>query len=146
VYIPVLFGQPFEFRLYVVNWEDVEADIPVIVAAVVEFQTDLVLGNAPDIDGSDSTYQTIKALHPEIDGTEVAVPENMAREFLYAHAKAEAFAKYESEWKSRIADHMGAAKKATLYGQPLFTRQAKGSGKPYLVIARTLPTIESKAA
>lgn len=140
VYVPVLFGQPFEFREYVVNYEDVEADIPVIIAAVEEFQASLAAGDQPDIDGSSATYQTIKELHPQIDGEKIDIPEAMGAGFLKAREIAESATAAADEYKNLIADYMGTAKTARLWDQPLFNRQSKSGGTPYLVIARTIPT------
>lgn len=145
VYVPVLFGQPFEFREYVVRWEDVEADIPLIIKAVEAFQKSLAEGVAPDVDGSSATYQTIKELHPEIDGEVIDLPNELALEFIGAKQVADAAAAVMDEYKNRIAEYMGTAKKATWNKQPLFTRQSKGGGTPYLVIARTLPTTKEKS-
>lgn len=146
VYVPVLFGQPFEFREYVVNWDDIAADADTIKAEVRKFQKSLAAGIAPDIDGSSATYNTIKALHPEIDGEVVEIPEDLGAIYLAAKADAEHYTQHAEVYKNRIADHMGTAKKATLWGQPLFNRQAKGGGTPYLVIARTLPAPKEQEA
>lgn len=146
VYIPVLFGQPFEFREYVVNYEDVEADIPVIIAAVEEFQKSLAAGEQPDIDGSSATYNTIKELHPEIDGEVVEIPYELGWGFLDRKSFADEYQAEADQMKNRIAEFMGTAKKATWDGQALFTRQARGGGTPYLVAARTLPKPKQEEA
>lgn len=146
VYVPVLFGQPFEFREYVVTRADVEADIPVIIAAVEDFQKSLADGEQPDIDGSSATYNTIKELHPEIDGETVELPYELGWGFLDRKSFADEYQEEADLMKNRIAEFMGTAKKATWEGQPLFTRQARGGGTPYLVAARTLPTISKEVA
>lgn len=148
VYVPVLFGQPFEFREYVVNYEDVEADIPVIIAAVEDFQESLADGVQPDIDGSSATYQTIRELHPEIDGETVELPDHLAHHYLSSRLSRVMQESDENTHKNRIAEYMGTAKKATWQGTAIFTRQARGTGTPYLVAAKSLPTIneQEKAA
>lgn len=146
VYVPVLFGQPFEFREYVVTWDDVAEDVPVIIAAVEDFQASLAAGEQPSIDGSDSTYSTIKELHPEIDGETVELPEALAVGYLLNKQTSEAAERAMLTAKNLIADFMGDAKKATWNTKTIFTRQAKGQGKPYLVSGRALPTIEQKEA
>ncbi len=146
VYVPVLFGQPFEFSEYVVNWEDVAADANTIMASVKSFQKSLADGEQPDIDGSSATYNTIKELHPEIDGEVVEVPYPLGYWFLDLKARAEDLQSEADQRKNEIAAHMGTAKKATWEGQPLFTRQARNGGTPYLVAARTLPTITKEQA
>lgn len=144
VHIPVLFGQPFEFREYVVEWADIEADVPVIIAAVRAFEESLAAGDAPDIDGSSATYNTIKELHPDIDGEVVEVPELLGYSFLDAKRFADETQAEADSLKNQIAAYMGTAKKATWNGQPLFTRQSKSGGTPYMVIARTLPELTAK--
>lgn len=144
VYVPVLFGQPFEFREYVVEWNDIVDDVNTIMNEVRKFQKSLAAGEQPDIDGSSATYNTIKELHTEIDGTEIELPESLGAGYLDAKAVADAATKAADGYKNLIADHMGKAKKATIWGQPLFTRQARNGGTPYLVAARTLPTITTE--
>jgi putative phage-type endonuclease len=146
VYVPALFGQPFEFREYVVNWDDIAGDVPAIHRSVYDFQRSLADGIAPDIDGSSATYNTIKELHPEIDGETVEVPHLLGWGFLDAKRFADECQAEADQLKNQIAAQMGTAKKATWNGQPLFTRQARNGGTPYLVAARTLPTITTEAA
>lgn len=146
VYVPVLFGQPFEFREYVVNWEDIAADVNPIRAEVKEFERSLAEGTQPDIDGSTATYSAIKELHPEIDGETVEIPYSLGYWFLDLKARAEDLQLEADQRKNEIAALMGTAKKATWEGQALFTRQARNGGTPYLVAARTLPTINKEAA
>jgi putative phage-type endonuclease len=146
VYVPVLFGQPFEFREYVVEWDDIAGDVDAIKAEVHAFQRSLADGVAPDIDGSSATYNTIKELHPDIDGETVEIPEDLGTAYLYAKETLDMATGAADKYKNEIAATMGTAKKATLYGQPFFTRQARGGGTPYLVAARTLPALVKNAA
>jgi putative phage-type endonuclease len=143
VYVPVLFGQPFEFREYVITWEDVEADVPAIIAEVIAFQVSLADNNPPMTDGDLSTYETVRALHPDIDGTETALPDNLAYRYLINKQAAADAAALEQHAKTDIANYMGNAKKATWNGATIFTRQSKG-GTPYLVAGRSLPTISKE--
>lgn len=144
VYFPVLFGQPFEFREYVVTWENIEAEVPAILAEVIAFQVSLADGVEPNTDGDMSTYETIRALHPDIDGTELALPDNLARRYLINKQAAEDAATNEQAAKNAIAQYMGNAKKATWNGATIFNRQSKAGGKPYLVAGRSLPTINEQ--
>ena len=146
VYVPVLFGQPFEFREYVVEWDDIAGDVDTIKAEVHTFQKSLKDGTHPDIDGSTATYNTIKELHPEIDGETVEIPDELGWGFLDSKRFADECQAETDRLKNLIAAEMGTAKKATWNGQPLFTRQARGTGTPYLVAARTLPKITEQAA
>lgn len=144
VYVPVLFGQPFEFREYVVEWADVEADVPAIIAEVIAFQVSLADGKEPNLDGDTSTYETIRQLHPEIDATETAIPDDLAHRYLINKQAAADAATLEQHAKNEIAQFMGTAKKATWNGATIFTRQSKNGGTPYLVAGRSLPTINEQ--
>jgi len=144
VYIPVLFGQPFEFREYVIEWADVEADVPAILAEVIAYQVSLEDNNPPMTDGDMSTYETVRALHPSIEPTEKALPDNLAYRYLINKQAAADAAALEQHAKTDIANYMGNAKKATWNGATIFTRQSKGGGTPYLVVGRALPTINQE--
>jgi predicted phage-related endonuclease len=144
VYIPVLFGQPFEFREYVIEWADVEVDVPAIIAEVIAYQVSLEDNNPPMTDGDMSTYETVRALHPSIEPTETALPDNLAYRYLINKQAAVDAAALEQHAKTDIANYMGNAKKATWNGATIFTRQSKGGGTPYLVVGRALPTINQE--
>lgn len=143
VYFPVLFGQPFEFRLYTVRWADVAADVPNVIAEVEAFQASLASGVPPRIDASDSTYQSVRKLHPDIDGGTVNLPDSLAYTFLIAKIEADSAEQRMKHAKNQIADHMGTAKKAEWAGATIFTRQSKNGGTPYLVVGRSLPDPEN---
>lgn len=148
VYFPVLFGLPFEFRLYVVRYEDVAHEVANVLAEVRQFEQFLEANVVPDFDGSDATYETIRKLHPLIDGSKQEISRTTAVKYIRA-AQAEKDAKAEFTLaKSVLADEMGNAKSAVLGNHTIATRQAKGAGAPYLVISKNLPTLEleTKAA
>lgn len=142
VYVPVLFGAPFEFRLYVVEWDDIADDVPFIIADVSEFQASLEADLAPAIDSSTATYQTIRELHPEIDGEAVEADYELAEAYIKGKERADYHTAEFDKAKNQLADFMGTAKKATWNGKPLATRQARNGGTPYLVIARKLPDLK----
>ena len=145
VYIPVLFGAPFEFRLYVVRWADIQHMVDGIRASVTEFQASLAANDAPPLDGSTATYQTVRKLHPEIDGEVVELPATLAVDFIEATTALEIHAERAQLAKTAVADYMGTAKKAVWDKRPIATRQARNGGTPYLVAARNLPTPERTA-
>lgn len=144
VHVPVLFGQPFEFREYIVNRADIADDIPFIIEEVARFEESLKAGEQPPIEGSDSTYQAIKELHPEIDGETIELPDALVSALLESRECLAAAEDAFGEAKNLIADHMGTAKKATWRKSTIYTRQAKNGGTPYLVIGRSLPTLNQK--
>ena len=84
------------FQVYVVRWEDVEDDFHAyVLPAVLDFQEGLRTGQAPDMDGSDSTYQAVRRLHPELADWAVTLDEETSVAYARAiveekRAKAEA--------------------------------------------------------
>lgn len=93
---------------------------------------------APDWDGSSSTYETVRQLHPDIDGTEVEI------DGLHNLPLAQAeFDRAEAELrkqKSEVLNLMGSAQHAYIEhaGEKIrvASRQARGMGKPFLVIKK----------
>lgn len=136
VQVPVLFGLPFEFRLYTVTWEDVKADVPLIVDAVEAFQQSLRDGTPPPIDGATSTYQVIRELHPDIDGETVEVPREVAIDFSYSKQRLDYASEDHQQAKSALANHMGTAQYATYDGCRIARRQAGRNGTPFVVAVR----------
>ena len=128
-YVAVLIGGS-DYREYEVEADHFqqEADIALVerwLAAVKDNQ-------APDWDGSESTYETVRKMHPEIQDDEVELGdlgvEALAALQKESDAKAEAL-----KLKSQVLDKMGLAKRGLVDGQHMFSRQARGSGSPFLV-------------
>lgn len=93
------------------------------------------LGTMPDFDGADATYETIRQIHPEIDPD---LPDvelgDLGKSYLAALADYDDAKRTVTEYKSRILDAMGRAKRGLIAGEWALTRQAKGAaGLPYLV-------------
>jgi predicted phage-related endonuclease len=135
VYVPVLFGLPFEFRLYVVDWDDVKADVPLIIQAVEEFQASLESGTPPPIDGATSTYQVVREMHPDIDGESIEIPANLAHEFQVTKAFLDDSTAGHQKVKSELADYMGTAQYAVYDGHRIARRQAGRNGATPFVVA-----------
>lgn len=103
---------------------------------IVETFRSLILEDvAPDFDGAMSTYQTVRALHPEITDEEVELGDlgvyYQLAELKFKEAEAEM-----NEMKSRVLDAMGTAKRGLIEGRWVLSRQARGTGTPYLVTKR----------
>lgn len=128
----------FDYREYTVTYDPDEAGQ--LRAAVEEFLGELREGIAPDIDAHSATYQVVRELHPDIDGTDHDLDNELAAAYCAARAALKAATEAEQLAKSRVADAMGSARRAMWDGRPIATRQAKGDGVPYLVAGRNLPT------
>jgi hypothetical protein len=87
----------------------------------------------PDWDGSTSTYDTVRALHPDIDDSDYELAELGSA---YVHAlEAQALTEDTvTRIKSMILDNMGLAKRGLVNGEVVVKRQAGRNGAaPYLV-------------
>jgi putative phage-type endonuclease len=130
-YVVALFAGS-KMRTFHVDANDFEQEVNRLT---VEKWRDYYLTNTqPDYDGAEATYETIRALHPEIDPTldDVELGDLGVH---YCNALAEYTDADQNlrEMKSRVLDAMGKAKRGLVNGDWTVTRQAKGSGLPYLV-------------
>jgi putative phage-type endonuclease len=100
----------------------------------IEFNRGVDEGIEPEIDGSPSTYLTLRRLNPSIPDpkAEALIPQEIAEQYL---AACENFKSGESEllkWKGHMLAHMGTAKYAYYDGRKLASRVAVRDGVPYL--------------
>lgn len=117
------YGMP---RIY-----DIEFD-PRIAAAIVErataWQKSLEAGVAPELDDSISTYEAVKQLHPDIDGSSVEIEPSLAVHFIGWHQEQKDTNKTVTGLKSKVLDAMGNAQYATCNGQKIADRRPGRSG------------------
>lgn len=124
-----------------------------IEARCLAFYESLSADEPPPLDGHTATYESLRAVHPDIDpDTEVHIAPAAARELIAAkQAEAEAKTRHTLA-KSVVLEAMGSARKAVCAGQVIAQRQPTSSGKPALYHARkpvdidALPTPEEVAA
>lgn len=90
---------------------------------------------APNWDGSESTYQTVRAMHPDIVDDEVELGD-LGNTLLFNQANYDYAQESLNEIKSIILDFMGKAKYGLLGGKVLVTRSARNGGTPYLTITK----------
>lgn len=106
-----------------------------MVARVQDFWDGVKSDFAPNWDGSESTYQTVRAMHPDIVDDEVELGQLgislQLRQIHFEHAQEEL-----NQMKSIILDYMGKAKYGLVDGKVLTTRSARNGGTPYLTIAK----------
>lgn len=127
-----------EFREYRVERD--HARIELLVDEALIFMASLADREPPSItDGSTSTYEAIRHLHPDINGEDVEIPVRLAKAWLTAKGRAAAWSAKEAAAKNKIAGLMGDAKRARCGKYALFGRQSRGGGTPFLKAANTLP-------
>jgi putative phage-type endonuclease len=109
-----------------------------IEQVATQFWLGLEKKQPPTWDGSDSTFQAVRQLHPDIDGSEVEI-DGLHLLVFAQHKFDEAEAELRKQ-KSEILSLMGSAQHAYIEheGQKIrvASRQARGDGKPFLVIQK----------
>lgn len=120
-----------KYREYLVEADEFQQQVD--RDQVIKFLAALESDTKPDWDGSASTYETTRALNPDITDDAVELGE-LGLEFqkvqqIAATAEASLFS-----LKSRVLDALGTAKKGLLDGEVIVTRQAGRNGAaPFLV-------------
>lgn len=142
-YVAVLLPR-LEFREYRVDYNADEAAY--IRAEARAFLDSLPGGPAaqrPNLDGHAETYAAVKALHPDINGEDFPVPDDIGREFCDAVRALKAAEIREATARTVLADRMGDAKRAMWLGKKLADRRpGRNGGTPYMqaASAERLPT------
>jgi len=104
-----------------------------MVIAAERFWDRLQKDVAPDWDGSESTFQTVRVMHPDIVDDEVDLG-SLGVEIQFAQIDSDLASQKLTEVKSRILDKIGKAKYGLFEGKVIATRSARNGGTPYLTI------------
>lgn len=128
-----------DYREYLVTYDPAEAEF--IRTEVRAFLDTLDAGEAPSIDDHTATYQTIRELHPDIDGTDHELDDHIAATYIEARNRLAVVTAHEQHARSLVADAMGDAKTARWGAHVIARRQARKDGTPYVVAARNLPDL-----
>ena len=117
-----------------VTLDDFEAQV--IEQEATKFWKAVVDDIAPDWDGSESTYEAVRELNPEIDGTEVEISgihSLVLAQLSFDEAEAEL-----RKQKSEVLAMMGKAQHAVTEFEGktyrVASRQARGGGRPFLIV------------
>jgi hypothetical protein len=123
-----------KYREYLVEADEFQQQVD--RDQVVKFLDALSAGVAPDWDGSASTYESVRAMNPELTDDSVELGD-LAERLIYAHAEFGECEKALNALKSEVLDAMGFAKKGLFDGDVVVTRQAGRNGaSPFLVIKK----------
>lgn len=123
-----------DYREYLVDYDRDEAMF--IREQAEAFLADVAQGNRPPIDGADATYQVIKQMHEEIDGSTFEVPTDLVRDIDIARDVLAASEHDVARLRATLADLMGTAKYAESDGRRIADRRSKNGGAPYVQWAR----------
>ena len=131
-YVAVLIGGS-DYREFEIEADNFQqwADIKLVEQFLTAVETD----TAPDWDGSESTYQTVRTMRPDIYDSEIELGE-LGEQLLVATEKENAAKSEALALKSQVLDKMENAKRGLVNGQHMFSRQARGSGVPFLVVKK----------
>lgn len=113
--------------------DDFEVDVQRTVAR--QFWDHLVQVVKPEWDGSRSTYEAQRQLHPEIEDSEIDLGD-AGRVLVRAQANMEAAERKLMKAKSEVLGLMGNARHGIVDGVRVASRQARGNGTPWLVIKK----------
>lgn len=132
-----MLGPRLEMRSYVVEYDP--ADAAILRRRAEVFLDSLLFGEAPDKDTTDVTYQTVREIHPDIDGREIQLSLEQAAAFTKAREdKAAADAAWNLA-RSEMGEAMGNAQRALFLDQRVAARQAKKGGVPFVTADRKCP-------
>lgn len=83
----------------------------------------------PEIDGTESTYQTIRKMNPSITrGQEAVIPADIAEAYLEAREAVKAAEAENNRWKGHMLAHMGTAQWAIYGDRKIASRYAARAG------------------
>lgn len=120
-----------KYREHLIEADSFQQDVN--MQNVQRFRSYITTDTMPDFDGSTSTYETLREMHPDINpDAEVELGELGIQYIVETKALAEQEAKVNLI-KSHILDTMGDAKRGLIEGAWAFTRQARNGGKPFLI-------------
>jgi len=121
------------YKEYVVDWDEFEFEA--IFHRVLDFRIRVLADEQPDWDGSDSTYETIRALSPAIENFDEELGQ-LGIELLNAQADLEKIETHFTELKSRTIAALNGAKNGTIDGEVVVSLSQRGSNPPFLTFKK----------
>ena len=115
---------------------DYEFDAMLFAAQIdrgLEFRKALFDNRPPAWDGSANTYETVRALNPNIDADLSVELGSLGQELIECLAALEQAEKDLNQTKSEVLAWMGTAKFGLWNGIRICSRQQRGQGSPFLV-------------
>lgn len=138
-WVCVFIGSCGEFRTYLVQPSTEDTDL--MRGEAQTFLASIAAGQRPPIDGHDATYEAVRRMHPDIDGTQVELGSDLVAAYVRAKRAAAAVHEVEQAATAAVADAMGSAQKATYNGLTIARRQTRGNSDPFVVAARKLTSL-----
>lgn len=135
------YGMP---RIYKVPFN--EAVAAAIVARCADWVESLRAGTPPDLDDSITCYETVRALHPDIDDVEVEIDEGLALDYLELDAQRKEIEAAARGAKTKVLDAMGRARVAVVGDVKVADRRAGKHSIALYPATKNLPQIQEHAA
>ena len=117
------------YQEFEIEWDSFEAAS--LVAAAYRFRESVLNVKMPDWDGSNSTFETIRAMNPKIEDGEVDL-DDLGAHYFNALTDFEQAEKKLTELKSRVLAAMEGKKRGIIYGEHAISLRARGMGNPYI--------------
>jgi putative phage-type endonuclease len=117
------------YQEFEIEWDAFEAAS--LIAAAYRFRESVLTNSMPDWDGSNSTFETIRAMNPKIEDGEEHLDE-LGVHYFNALDEFEKSDKRLTELKSRVLKAMAGKKRGIIYGEHAISLRARGMGNPYL--------------
>lgn len=129
----VVLGPFFEAHTYVIEYDQGVADA--IHERCLAFYQSLAGDTPPDLDDSVATYEAVRALHPDIDGSTVEVDHGLAWQLLQTDSDHKYHERQLREAKTRLLDLMGNAQTAMCGDIKIADRRPHAKGSIALALA-----------
>jgi putative phage-type endonuclease len=112
-----------------IEWDEFEAET--LWQAALRFRQACLDMKMPDWDGSNSTLETVRALSPNIEDSEVDL-DDLGMHYLNALTDYERAEAKMTELKSRVVKAMNGKKRGLIFGDHMLTLRSRAGGAPYL--------------
>lgn len=138
-------GPFFRWHTYEIPFD--QAVFDELVDQSRRFWQSLADGVEPALDDTVPTYNCVRELHPDIDGSEVVVPRELAVDYLAAVEARKAAETAERGLKSELLALMGNAAVARTDGELVVAKRTPGRGDSVVLrpTTKTLPLLKETA-
>ena len=123
------------YKEYEVLWDDFEWEA--IYWQVLKFRKCILDDYQPDWDGSESTFETVRALSPDVELRDEELGQ-LGIELFNANLAFEEAETKLRELKSRTIAALNGAKNGTIDGQIVCTLNQRAGGSPFLTIKKAV--------
>ena len=121
------------YKEYELAWDDFEW--AAILQQVKKFRQHVLEDELPAWDGSESTYETVRKLSPDVEARDEELG-TLGIELMNAQTDFDKAEAYLREMKSRVIGALNGAKNGCIDGQVVVTLSQRSGNAPYLTIKK----------